>query len=254
MSHRTALPPLLAAATALLLAGCAPFFPDPFETETPSPSASPPPSATASPDPTAPPSPSATPSPSVTPSPTPSDEPSPDPSSAPKPDLDDIFLTTEGLGSLRIGRPAAASGMVEYDPDHCDDVAEDPADPANGRWVSTYGSDTFGVSVTAEGVVLSIGVRQADLRTPRDIGVGSTVDELRAAHPEVTQVPLAEGLTDVWVLRGPSGQTVFEVANDTSPGYFPPEEVGTVVTLRTSELGYGERSIWGSDGGEGSCL
>lgn len=248
MTSRVArLPLLLAAATALLLAGCAPFLPDPFPTGSPAPSSSPLPSATATPTP-----PPATAGP--TPSPDPSEEPQPDPSSAAKPDLADVRLTTDRLGSLRIGRPASASGMVEYDPDFCDGVADDPGDPANGRWVSTYGGDTFGVSVTAEGLVSSIGVRQADLRTPRDIGMGSTLEEVRAAHPDAVQVPLTEGLTDVWVLRGPSGQTVFEVAADSSPGYFPPEVLGTVVTLRTSELGTGERSIWGSDGGEGSCL
>ena len=165
-------------------------------------------------------------------------------------------LTTEGLGSLRIGQPVTASGMVEYDPDFCDAESGNPDDPANGRWLSVYGDDTFGVAVTEAGVLGSIGVRQADIRTPGGIGVGSTVDELRAAHPDAVVSPPSNdvALTDVWVLRGATGQLVFEVANDSQPGYFPPEELGTVVTLRSSSLGVGEQSRWGTDLTEGGCL
>jgi hypothetical protein len=238
MNHRTVPAPLLlASAIALLLSGCS-LLPEPLPTSDPDSSSSAPP----------------TPAESPTPSPAPSSEPEPDPSAASKPDLADLHLTTEGLGSLRIGSPVTASGMAEYDPDFCAGVSENPGDPADGRWVSTYGDDTFGIAVTAEDLVSSIGVRQADLRTPGGIGVGSTTDELTAAHPEATQAPSSVGLTDVWVLRGPSGQTVFEVANDSQPGYFEPDELGTVITLRTSEPGLGEQSTWGSDAGEGSCL
>jgi hypothetical protein len=249
MAHRTVVPPLLlATAIALLLPGCS-LLPDPLPTNRPDASSSPSQSPSESPAPST--------SPSTTPSTTPSSEPEPepDPSNASKPDLADLHLTTEGLGSLRIGRPVTASGMAEYDPDFCEGVSENPGDPANGRWVSTYGGDTFGVDVTAD-VVSGIAVRQADIRTPGGVGVGSTVDDLTTAHPEAQQVPLTAGLrlTDVWVLRGPIGQTVFEVANDSQPGYFHPEEIGTVVTLRTSPHGIGEFSTWGSDNAVGGCL
>jgi hypothetical protein len=237
MTHRrTVLAPLLlASAIALLLPGCS-LLPEALPTSDPEPSSSA----------------SATPSASPTPTPTPTSE--PDPSTAPKPDLADVYLTTEGLGSLRLGQPVSASGMVEWDPDYCEGISENPDDPANGRWVSTYGDDTFGVNVTAEGILTAIGVRQADIRTPGDVGLGSTVEDLTAAHPEAEQVPPSGGLTDVWVLRGPEGQTVFEVANDSQPGYFDPAEIGTVRTLRTTQPGIGESSTWGSDNTIGGCL
>ncbi len=243
MSPRTVLPRLLLpSVAALLLAGCT-LVPDAMgrDEADPTPSS---PSPSASPGP----------SPSGTGEPTPSGEPSPDPSTASKPDLADLRLTTEGLGSLRIGQPVSSSGMVEWDPDFCESTTENPGDPANGRWVSTYGDDTFGVGVTAEDIVAGIAVRKADLRTPGGVGLGSTVDDLTAAHPDAQQLPDAAGLTDVWLLRGPIGQTVFEVANDSQPGYFDPAEVGTVVTLRTTQHGVGELSTWGSDNTAGGCL
>ena len=147
------------------------------------------------------------------PSPTP---PTPEPT---KPALDELVLTTEGLGYLVPGEPieevADDLAIVIFDENACRGLVGYEQD--FDRWVSNYpeGDEAFYVFTTMgekDGALLTIVARTDALRTDTGLGVGSTVGELTAAYPELRTVP-QEGFT-IYIVDGEKGKLQFEVQDD----------------------------------------
>ena len=193
---------LLVASTvvlALALAGCA-GTPDPSSTVIAKPSPSPSPSASPS-------------SVAVKPSASPT-----------KPRLDELIVSTEGLGPLVRGQAPPvtdpALDILVFDPDGCYFPPEEglaiPVLDDYGIWLSNYGQEAssnrlgpFGVSMF-EGKIALIGVYDEQIETENGAHLGMTREELLAAHPTLELETVGAGV-DNYRLRGTTGDIVFSL-------------------------------------------
>jgi hypothetical protein len=184
-----------------------------------------------------------------------------------RPDLDDLLVSPDGVGPLLIGQPVvvetAETAIVAWNPTGCveaalPDLAE--GDPYAGYWDTTYSDDPSTkdlVIVTDDGTeggpIGSLLVRSDAPTTAEGIHVGSTREELLRAYPDL--VPEGDqNLTELYTIAGDSGVLEFEVAIETPelPGYWTPEEIGTVLWMRIVDGPDDVGSIAGSDAG-GAC-
>jgi hypothetical protein len=215
----------------------------------------------------------ATPAPAVTQAATPTatpTEPAPSPSASPSaptaaadphPAADDLVLSPAGLGPLTVGMPAESNpgaAMISWDPEHCAALAEEGDDP--GRWVAEgYGSATradgteteplFGIATDDSGAVAWIDVYGTAPRTPEGIGVGSTLEDVLAAYPDLSE-PFAGALSEVRGITRPEGILVLE----TTLGD-PELPDGTVVLARVLAPGSDPAfATWRTDWTAGGCL
>ena len=176
---------------------------------------------------TAAPSGSSAPEPEVT-VPTRTEEPSPPPTTtAPAirlPNFEDLTLSTEGLGSLLLGKPVTDSDMVEFIPDACTDLhpgyGDDSAFDA-GRWRHVYHDhgprDPFTVNVS-DTEVDAIEVTSPAIPTEAGIRVGSTLSELRKAYPALLNGQTGP-LSSLHYIQSGDHAMVFEVVTaDTTIG------------------------------------
>jgi hypothetical protein len=167
------------------------------------------------------------------------------------PDLEDLTLTTEGLGTLAIGGPlpeaADESSLIVYDAEFCTDdrtgtpAGIEPGSNAAGLWLPAEQYRTedgqgfvrapFGVGIWDD-ANQRIEIEDESLATDAGITLGSTAADIAAAYDDVQLVP--EGLVTLHVVNGSAGKLVFEVATEDEklPGYWEPDILGTVVLAR----------------------
>ncbi|WP_309615365.1 hypothetical protein [Salinibacterium sp.] len=200
-----------------------------------------------------------TPSPTAT-APTPTATPTPTPTvvAPTKPALAELVLTADGLGPLLMGQAPPvtdpALDILVFDPEHCDAGQGDP-----GLWVPNYDDPAaFYTTIDDQGLVSQLALfRRSDsadtgvgpILTDTGIGVGSTRDELLAAHPTGFDEIVTTGqVSDVYIASGNTGSLVFEVAkNDNLPGYWGSDQLGVVQLIRTAQAGGSVGSYLASD-------
>jgi len=181
--------------------------------------------------------------------------PTPDPS---KPTVDELVLSADGLGPLRVGEEPPATDpevdVIVFDEDYCADEVASGAITDPGKWIPNYPSEAgeygnfpFNVDVV-DGILERLYVVDPIIRTEGGIGIGSTVDELLAAHPDA-KLTRTE-LIDLYVITGETGQLVFEAGNDTSIGY-DPGVIWLAHVITADEEPY---SFANSDAGYGNCV
>lgn len=178
-----------------------------------------------------------------------------EPATEPHPALEDLVISTSGLGPLTVGLPPIGNpgeAMIEYHENYCSDIVEsdgsstlDPAlDP--GLWLAagydgtpTFWTedlqDPFRVSASAE-AILRIDVRSLIPRTAGGVGIGSSLEDLLAAHPDVVEMTEMSSWSRAWVLQGDAGTLVFETADDLD-GYLPELTEETVISIRVTAQG-----------------
>jgi len=176
----------------------------------------------------------AEPAPIVTESPSPTPTPTPEPT---KPALNELVLTTEGLGYLVIGQPVPESDLpiVRLDPNACPaslDVGPPP------RWLADYpeGKEAFYLYTqddAVDGAVRLIASNDGNISSDRGVGVGSTLAEVKSAYPDAR----ASNTTGVQMLivDGVAGKLRFEVQDDNDGSKLV--DFMTVVRLSDFDLG-----------------
>lgn len=117
-------------------------------------------------------------------------------------------ILPSGLGSLHIGESVATSDMVVFDPAYCASTPSEPITPEMGRWKST-GLGFTPVAFGPTPILTSLVITDPALKTARGIHVGSTLEDLRAAYPELDR---KEGYySTVYFINGGGGRLTFEV-------------------------------------------
>ena len=157
---------------------------------------------------------------------TPVETPTPEPT---KPELADLVLSPKGLGDLAIGEaPPQTNPEVDtliFDEDFCAEDVASGAITEPGKWIANYPTDGTDyaqfpfAALVLDGVVKNLVVDDPLIQTEGGIGVGSSLDELLAAHPDAVRIP--KTYMDLYVIAGTSGQLVFEVGTQDSIGYDP---------------------------------
>lgn len=180
--------------------------------------------------------------------------PTPTPTSpAVKPDLEDLVLTTEGLGDLAIGAPvpdaAQPLALVAFDPEYS-------CYPTNGAWLSTYESapllGTFVIrteNFEPSGAIDWILVNSPLIKSDRGVGAGDSRDAVLAAYPEAQQLPDGNPYVDLYAATGTLGMLLFEIATADSEEY-PPHEL---LWMRTVSVDYPDIYPVANSGAGGPC-
>jgi hypothetical protein len=202
------------------------------------------------------------------PGPTSASEPSESATATPTPDpapprLEELVLTTEGLGTLVFGTVAdsdPATRMIYLDPEEC--VFEGgpaPGSPEAAGWVpiDAYGIDedrTFGVNVQEDGTFDRVDLYNDTIPTDRGLRIGDSRADALAAYPDAEISH--EWATDVLVLPGVAGNIHIEIAHNTgdAAGYWQPDQVDRVLFIRGVVATLPTFSVAGSDNVAGGCL
>lgn len=172
--------------------------------------------------------------------PTSTSTPTPDPT---RPALADLELSTEGLGTLRIGGTLPdtddpSTAMVAWDPDVCasGDLGISASDPRAGGYATdpSYLSgsilDPFYIGFTDPAVLTRIDVRDGTIPTDGGLRVGDPTSAVLTAHPDAALV-LDRPLSDVYQVTGTAGILLIEVSTDSGDGYWAADELDKVIDL-----------------------
>ena len=175
----------------------------------------------------------------TTATPTPSDSAGTDPS---KPPLEELVLTTEGLGELKIGiAPPTGDpsvNLVSFEADACE------AEGLPGIWQSTYPDvdlgfgpqAPFAIGVTGD-AVSRIDVNTPEIYTDMGLHVGSSLDEVLGVYPGGPDAVINHAdVSDVYVFFGTNGKLQFEVAVDRFAGYWEASALDTVIFLSAIDV------------------
>ena len=148
----------------------------------------------------------------------PVETPTPEPT---RPTLEQLELTTEGLGELVVGQPVPAISedlaIVRWEAGYCESGKPDGT-PYAGAWVPNYPEVfPFVLDSTTDGLaggdLTMIHVAVAGIPTSEGITVGATRAELEAAYGTFDDEVSGDWI-DLYVLTGTTGQLTFEVVDD----------------------------------------
>ena len=186
--------------------------------------------------------------------------PTPDPA---PPRLEELVLTTEGLGTLAFGTVADSdpvTRMIYLDPEACVfDGGPASGDPEAANWVpidayGTPGDQTFGVNVQPDGTVDRVDLYNGTIPTDRGLRVGDSRADALAAYPDAEISH--EWATDLLVVPGTAGNIHIEIAHNTGDavGYWQPDQVDRVLFVRGVVASFPSFTVAGSDNIAGGCL
>lgn len=168
------------------------------------------------------------------------------------PALEDLVISTSGLGPLLLGAEVDAAPLVRLDASACAGT-DLPA-----RWVADYPDEQnplgapsapFGIA-HFENRVMRIEVHTPGPRTTGGVQVGDDLAALRAAHPELARIATTDdlGVVEAWGLQEGERTLAVEVsANPSGDAFWADAELGRVVAIvATSGIPY-TYPAWGTD-------
>ena len=204
----------------------------------------------------------AAPTPGSTFAPDPGESVTPTPDPAP-PRLEELVLTTEGLGTLVFGTIADSdpvTRMIYLDPEACVyDGGPTSGSPEAASWApidayGTSGNQAFGVNVQDDGTVDRVDLYNDTIPTDGGLRIGDSRADALAAYPDAEI--WHEWATDVLVLPGVAGNIHIEIAHHTgdAAGYWEPDPGDRVLFIRGVVASSPVFSVAGSDNIAGGCL
>lgn len=180
-----------------------------------------------------------------------------------RPTLDELVITAEGIGDLRVGHPVPQGNpelsLVTWNPTGCidpdyPDAGLEEGQPWAGHWAPVFpasdpGNWPFWVVTdgTKDGPVSFIG--SDTVPTSEGIRVGDTRAQLEAAHTSFDAVIHRE-LVDMYVMEAPASRLVIEVVTDSE---WYPEYADRVLAMHVQSTSYEPFSIAATDAGS-TCL
>lgn len=170
------------------------------------------------------------------------------------------MLTTEGLGELKFGltppSDAPDVNLVSFTADAC------PGAPEPGLWRANYPDidegfgpqAPFGIAVGADDALTRIDIHSSEIFTDLGIHLGSSLDEVLGVYPGGPDAVINHAdVSDVYVMKGDSGQLQFEVAVDRIPDYWDPAALNTVVFLSAIDISLEPFGVAATDNVVGVC-
>jgi hypothetical protein len=192
--------------------------------------------------------------------------PAPTPTQATRPAVADLHLTSDGLGTLRMGGPLPdtddpATAMVAWDPERCvnADYGIGADDPLAGGWAphAAYDLDqdqdqdqglrsAFQVQGEA-GTLVRLDVYHPGIQTEGGVQVGDPEAAVLAAHPDA-EVVVETPMSRLYQVHGTRGDLNIEVKVEGAgfEGYWAGSE-GTVLVLRLTPTGSDPTPVAGGD-------
>lgn len=178
---------------------------------------------------------------------------------AERPALDELFLTTEGMGELVFGETPPtddpAVNLVSFDSHACD------AEGLPGLWLANYPDidegigpqAPFAVGVSGDAVT-RIDLNSSLIFTDTGIHLGSSLDEVLGVYSGGPDEVLNHAdVSDVYVIKGTKGQLQFEVAVDRIADYWDPSAINTVVFLSAIDIFTDPYGVAATDNVIGVC-
>jgi hypothetical protein len=196
------------------------------------------------------------------PAPEPSSTPTETATSAPdpsKPLLEELTLSTEGLGELSFGSAPPtgnpAVNLLTFDNEAC------ASEGLPGIWVATYPDidDGFGLvapfaAQVEDGGVTRIDIHSTEIYTDTGIHIGSSLDAVLGVYPGGPDMVINHAdVSDVYVIKGTKGQLQFEVAVNRIPDYWDSSVIDTVVFLSAIDITTEPFGVAATDNGIGNC-
>jgi hypothetical protein len=194
---------------------------------------------------------------SETPTPTPTPEPT-------RPAFADLEVTTEGLGTLRIGGTLPdtddpETAMVAWDADWCvnEDLGITEPDPLAGGYLAdpSYPTDAglspFYVGFTGD-VLDRVDVRSSQIPTDGGVRIGDPRSDITTAHPDAVWA-LSREISEVYVVTGTNGILLIEASTDPGYEYWTPDQVDKVIALTVVPVGTVPFGVSASDNGVFGC-
>lgn len=183
---------------------------------------------------------------------------SPSPSPTPTPTTPQLYVTSEGIGELRMGKPVPpGAALVKWDATAC-------GAPGSGAWLAPKITDTnnrdraFDTLVDGgvkNGKIVGFVVWSPSVATKSGIRVGDSRAKLEATFPKFdATISDKKGLTDLYALKGTAGTVIFEVIPERQKDYWGTDygKPETIVWIRVVPADHKVDSIAGGDTG-GSC-
>ena len=191
---------------------------------------------------------------------------------ATRPTLEDLVLSTAGLGPIRLVSPVpttpAPLAIVTWDPVKCvsADLGIAAGSPHAGAWATTFPDGTGPDGLVAPFILTTVGSTQTGnvnlvwvwtdgVHTAPGIRVGSTLTQLHAAYPAFSRT-ITGFVSDVYVVDATTGSLSFEVSKqDSSDGtdYWPADQVDKVLWMGATPPGTPLEPIAATDGGPSPC-
>ena len=189
-----------------------------------------------------------------------------------RPALAELVLSTSGIGPIHLGELVPTTppslAIVTWNPTKCvsTDLGIAPGDPNAGAWQTIFPDESPDGQPIPPFILTTEGSTQAgnvnlvwawtnDIHTAAGIRVGSSLDRLHTAYPAFTRT-INGGLSDVYIIDGPTGSLSFEVSKQSTDGggdYWPADQVGKVLWMGATATGGPIGPIAASDGGPSPC-
>jgi hypothetical protein len=143
------------------------------------------------------------------------DEPSDEPTTAPVLQ-DELYVTSEGLGDLRINEPIGSSSIATWEPDRCSGTWV-MNDPFNSESLGHMVADIVMIDNAKNSPINHIMITSPEIPTKSGARVGDTLTSLKERFPNLGE-PVTTDNYATYAIEGTTGKVLFDVGERDSLG------------------------------------